>query len=232
MRRIITLSGAYAGVLALIILISYCFSESISVAVGIAPPNRKTCFIIDAGHGGEDGGAVSCSGTKESEFNLNIALRLNDLLHLLGYKTIMIRTTDISVYTEGVTLAAKKFSDLKERLRVVNSTENAVLISIHQNYFHDSQYSGAQVFYGKAPESQILAKNLQRSLIFTLGQQSNRGIKAADSIYLMNKAQCTAVLVECGFLSNQHEEYLLKQAYYQKRIVSAIATELAKYANT
>ena len=106
--------------------------RTVSVMVEAAPLKRGNCIIIDAGHGGEDGGATSCRGVLESTYNLEISLRLNDLLHLLGYDTRMIRTTDTSIYTKGETIAQKKISDLKERVRIVNETENALLLSIHQ----------------------------------------------------------------------------------------------------
>ena len=123
------------------------FSDTRTTAVQTEPVVRHHTVIIDAGHGGIDGGATSCTGVLESTLNLEIALRLNDLLTLLGMDTTMIRTTDTSIYTEGNTIAAQKVSDLKERARIVNDTENAILISIHQNTFSNSKYSGAQVFY-------------------------------------------------------------------------------------
>lgn len=122
-------------------------SRAVTVIAESRPIEREHCIVIDPGHGGEDGGATSCTGLVESTYNLNISLRLNDLLHLLGHDTQMTRTTDISIYTKGGTIAQKKASDLKERVRIVNETENALLISIHQNNFSDSRYSGAQVFY-------------------------------------------------------------------------------------
>ena len=97
--------------------------RTVSVMVESAPLKRGNCIIIDAGHGGEDGGATSCRGVLESTYNLEISLRLNDLFHLLGYDTRMTRTTDTSIYTKGETIAQKKISDLKERVRIVNKTE-------------------------------------------------------------------------------------------------------------
>jgi len=137
---------------------------------------RKT-IIIDAGHGGVDGGATSCTGVLESNINLEIALRLNDLMHLLGMKTTMIRTTDRSIYTEGETIAAKKVSDLKERVRIVDKTDNAVLISLHQNYFSDSRYYGAQTFYADTDGSKELACELQAKIAETLTPGNKRMAK-------------------------------------------------------
>lgn len=187
------------------------------------------CIVIDPGHGGEDGGAVSCSGLPESLYNLEISRRLNDLLRLLGYKTKMIRNNDISVYTKGETLAQKKVSDLKERVKTVNETRGAVLISIHQNYFSDSRYKGAQVFYAKTDGSEEFAKKMQASFVSTLNPGSRRQAKKSSGIYLMEQISCPGILVECGFVSNTEEEALLRAPEYQKKVSSVIAVTTSQY---
>ena len=187
---------------------------------------KRKCIIIDAGHGGVDGGATSCTGVLESKLNLQIALRLEDLMHLVGWDTVMIRREDISVYTEGESIAAKKVSDLNERVRIVNSTGNAVLISIHQNTFSDPRYSGAQVFYSSSGESQQLAVTLQHALVTHLNPDSNRKAKKGSGIYLLEKIKNTGVLVECGFLSNPEEEAKLRSSTYQLKLCSVIASAL------
>ena len=204
-------------------------SEAVTVLAQKIPLERKHTIIIDAGHGGLDGGATSCCGNLESAFNLEIALKLNDLLHLLGYDTVMIRTADRSVYTQGDTIAAKKVSDLKERVRIVNETENGVLVSIHQNTFSDSRYSGAQVFYSPAGESQALAAAMQDAFCSSINPGSNRKCKKADGVYLMQNIHCTGVLVECGFLSNPEEEAKLRDAGYQKNICCVIASTVTQF---
>ena len=193
------------------------------------PISRENTIIIDAGHGGEDGGATSCSGVLESQINLEIALRLNDLMHLLGYQTMMIRTTDISVYTEGETLSAKKASDLRQRVKIANETENAVVVSIHQNTFSDSRYSGAQVFYAPTPYSKELAMGLQAALITACNPGSNRKAKPADGIYLMQHMKVPGILVECGFLSNPVEEVKLRDKEYQNQLCCVIVVILGNY---
>ena len=195
-----------------------------------SPIENRHCFIIDAGHGGVDGGAVSCTGVHESQINLQISLKLNDLMHLLGMDTEMIRTTDISVYTSGESIAAKKASDLKERVRIVNEKENATLLSIHQNHYSDSYYSGAQVFYPKTAGSEALAKALQQQFITALNPGSNRQAKKVEGIYLMKHIEKTGVLIECGFLSNREEEAKLRTEEYQKRICCVIASVCSSYA--
>ena len=191
--------------------------------------NRHT-VIIDAGHGGEDGGATSCSGRLESHINLEIALRLDALCHLLGYETRMIRTTDTSVYTEGNTIAARKASDLRQRVRIANKTEKGILISIHQNTFSDSRYSGAQVFYAKTDGSKELANALQQNLAL-MTPNNHRQAKEASGVYLMEHMQNTAVLIECGFLSNYEEEMKLQNPRYQKELCCSIISAVSKYIN-
>lgn len=193
------------------------------------PIVSRRIVIIDAGHGGEDGGAVSCTGAFESDINLAIALKLNDLMHLLGTKTVMIRTTDCSVYTQGTTISQKKVSDLKERVRIVNHTQNALLISIHQNFFSESQYHGAQVFYREGDNSRLLAERIQEGFVNSLNKGSNRKAKKAEKVYLMQHIQCDGVLVECGFLSNPEEEAKLHSDEYQRKICCIIASVCSEF---
>lgn len=225
-----------AYLLTVLTLLSMIFwgSKSVTVLSENDPLDREHCFIIDAGHGGVDGGATSCTGKLESAFNLEIALRLNDLMHFLGCGTRMIRTEDVSIYTKGDSIAQKKVSDLKERVRICNETEGAVLISIHQNTFSESRYSGAQVFYGRAEGSEQMATTLQEAFIHHVNPGSSRRAKKADGIYLMEHTECTGVLIECGFLSNPEEEAKLRSPEYQKQLCCIIAATTANfaYANT
>ena len=219
----------YFLIICIFIAATYLASETTSVVAGLIPAVREHTIVIDAGHGGVDGGATSCTGVLESGINLEIALRLNDLCHLLGYDTVMIRSTDVSVYTEGETIAAKKVSDLKERVRIVNETENAVLLSIHQNTFSDGRYSGAQIFYAAAGESRELAEAMQTMFAQTVNSGNNRLCKKSEGIYLMDHIGCTGILVECGFLSNPAEEAKLRSADYQKQLCCVMATTAANF---
>ena len=213
----------------IVIICIFAANKTITVLSEGLPLNHRNCIIIDAGHGGVDGGATSCTGKLESAFNLEIALRLDDLFHFLGYETKMIRTSDISVYTKGETIAQKKASDLKERVQLCNKTDKAVLLSIHQNYFADGRYSGAQVFYADDEDSRTLAQKLQPELIRTLNTGSHRNIKKADGVYLMEHIRCTGVLIECGFLSNPEEEAKLRSVEYQKQLCCVLATAVANF---
>jgi len=183
-------------------------------------------IVIDAGHGGEDGGAVAADGTPESGINLGIALRLNDLLRLCGQKTRMIRTEDVSVYTPGAeTLRAKKVSDLKNRVALVNGTEGAILLSVHQNCLPSSPaVHGAQAFYNSQAGADALAGSVQDALNESVNDGNGKSVrKIQPTIYLMKNVTAPAVLVECGFLSNPRETAALKTADYQQKMAVAIA---------
>lgn len=223
--KIITIAGTVC-ILGILLLSAFITNKAIDTYTENEKFKDRVCVVIDAGHGGIDGGAVSCTGIEESQINLEIAIRINDLLHLLGINTSMIRTEDISIYTSGNSIAAKKVSDLKERVKIVNQTENAILLSIHQNYFEDSRYSGAQVFYKTDP---TLAKQLQSALIETINIGSKRKVKKADGVYLMQNISCPAVLIECGFLSNYSEEKLLRDQAYQKKLTCVIGATVSCY---
>jgi N-acetylmuramoyl-L-alanine amidase len=219
--------AAYILVLSITLCSALIGNRAVAVVSDNVNIERRTCVIVDAGHGGVDGGATSCTGVLESNINLEIAIKLNDLLHLLGIDTKMIRTTDCSVYTKGETIAAKKVSDLKERVRIVNAVPNSLLISIHQNYFPQAQFSGAQVFYNQGKGSEALAGNMQSLFKQTLNHTSRRQPKKATGIYLMDKIEKPGVLIECGFLSNPQEEAALRNNAYQNKLCSVIATTVA-----
>ena len=180
-------------------------------------------FVIDPGHGGEDGGATDAMGRKESEINLEISLRLRDLLRLMGVRTRMIREEDVSVDTEGNTIAARKVSDIRNRVRITEETPNAQLISIHQNFYPEGKYRGAQVFYSRAERSRPWADALQEIFTTQLDPKNHRECKPARDIYLLDHIRCPAILVECGFLSNTEEASLLREPSYQKKLAAAIA---------
>ena len=228
-RKKTAMIGSYILVIACFIAVTYGASIATTTVAQLIPLERDATIVIDPGHGGVDGGATSVSGNLESQYNLEIALKLDDLFHLLGFQTKMIRKTDISVYTAGETIAAKKVSDLRQRVRMVSETENAILLSIHQNTFSDSQYSGAQVFYGPKGESMDLAKELQEEFRRTVNPNSQRQIKKADGVYLMQHIDTTGVLIECGFLSNPREDALLRTPEYQKKICCILATVTGRF---
>ena len=229
MKKTIPWTALYGLVSLVFLLTVYYGSRAVTVISESMPVFRSHTIVLDAGHGGLDGGTSSATGKLESTYNLEITLCLNDLLALLGYDTKLIRDSDISVYTKGETIAQKKVSDLKERVRIVNETPGALLISIHQNHFSDSRYSGAQVFYANTPGSEALAQQLQSGLVANLNPGSKRAIKKGEGIYLMDHISCTGVLIECGFLSNPEEAHKLETKEYRQKLCSVIASELARF---
>ena len=196
------------------------------VVAAIAPTSQEgRVLILDAGHGGEDGGASSASGSKESDVNLNIVLKTEALMAFLGVRTELTRDQDRSIHSDGSsTLHEKKVSDLKNRVELINSFSDAMLISVHQNYFTDSRYSGAQVFYTGGDVSRQWGEGTQEVLRQVLDPDNDRAAKAIpDNIYLFSHISCPAILVECGFLSNGEEASLLLTDTYQRKISLALA---------
>lgn len=228
-RAVMSLLPVYAMVLLGFLFIAGFGSRVVTTISETTPKGGRHTVIIDPGHGGEDGGATSCTGILESKFNLDISLRLHDIMHLLGMDTIMIRDTDRSIYTKGETIAQKKVDDLRERVKIINNTENAIVVSIHQNTFPDGKYSGAQVFYPTTSGSRELALLMQNQLQASLTPENNRKIKQAQGIYLMEHIACTGILLECGFLSNPEEEAKLRSEEYQKKLCAVIASTCSQY---
>lgn len=187
-------------------------------------------LLLDAGHGGEDGGAVSVSGQKESAINLEITRKLDQVLAFLGEPAFLLREADISLHEDGAqTLREKKVSDLKHRVGIAGQYPGAVLVSIHQNSYPEPQYRGTQVFYAPTGGSQQVAQRLQRAVITHMQPGNTREEKMIpDSVYLMNHIKNTAVLIECGFLTNPEEEKLLQQEEYQRKLALVLGTTLAE----
>lgn len=191
--------------------------------------------VIDAGHGGVDGGTSAADGTLEKDINLRIAHKLNNVLQSFGVETVMTRTEDISIHdADAKTIRQKKGSDIKNRLDIINNTDNAIYVSIHQNHYSDSIYSGTQVFYSKnKPDSEILANRIRNAVVSSLQKDNTREIKpSGKEIYLLNNAQVPAVMVECGFMSNKEEAKLLINENYQQKLAFIIAIGICDFINS
>ncbi len=189
-------------------------------------------IIIDAGHGGFDGGAVANDGTPEKDINLQIAIKLSEFLKLHGYEVIMTRTEDTGTESDSsASIAERKKSDMKERLRIINENEDAIFVSIHLNKFTTSSAVGAQVFYStNHPDSKVLGQAVQQTVKVLLQPDNERTIKkGTKSTYLLYNAKIPAVIVECGFLSNSRELELLKTEEYQSKMAFAIFCGITNY---
>jgi N-acetylmuramoyl-L-alanine amidase len=200
------------------------------IAVLSSPPDLRAgaTLVIDPGHGGADGGAVSDGGYTESAINLDIALRLRAIAGFLGMRTAMTRESEHIEYTDNATTARKmKLEDMKNRLAVIRGASDPVFVSIHQNKFGSPSPSGAQVIFAAGEESRAMGETVQNALFGVLGR-GNRRAAVLDSgdLYLLNNAGCPAVLIECGFLSNPREEALLGTGSYRLKVAVAIAAGL------
>ena len=181
-------------------------------------------LVIDPGHGGVDGGAVSADGTVEARINLAVGLQMEEIARLVGVEAVMTRSGDADLHDEDAgTIRQQKVSDLKNRVARVNGVSGGVLVSLHQNSMPQSPSThGAQVFYAKTEGSRELAEAVQAALNTTVNDR-NKDIKEAGSgVYLMKNVETPAILVECGFLSNSGEAALLSTPEHQTRLALTI----------
>ena len=199
----------------------------VSVAADTVHPYT---VVLDAGHGGADGGTTGRSGTLEKTLNLQIAQKAAVFLRFLGVPVRMTRTDDRSLHSpQAETLRAQKAEDLRRRCQIVQNVPGALYLGIHQNFYGDYLSRGAQVFYSTVSGSEALAENIQLTLNAAVNpgnETSKKPIPASG--YLMKNAKCPAVLIECGFLSNAEETTLLCSSEHQKKLALAIAAGLLK----
>lgn len=203
------------------------FSDTVSGRADELP-----VIIIDAGHGGEDGGTQAADGTLEKEINLSVSIKLDAVLREKGFQTVLTRDGDYMIYDSTATSQReKKVSDIHNRMKIVEENGDCILLSVHQNYFTESKYSGTQIFYSKNnPDSKLLAEKIQQSVVAALQPDNTRQIKESGTdIYLLYHSQVPSVMAECGFMSNEAEAEKLKNEEYQQAMAEAIADGLIKY---
>lgn len=219
--------------------VSRCFSADSSDVTDEKKQERDTIdeagklsIVIDAGHGGMDPGKVGINGELEKDINLSIALKLKAAIEKddkLNAVVTLTRTDDMGHYTDSD--SNKKMADMRKRCEIIEEVNPEMVISIHQNSYHSSKVRGAQVFYYKESKSgRLLAEKIQASLVKELSEgNKGRVEKANDNYYLIMNVSCPAVIVECGFLSNEEEAKLLSSGQYQDRIVGAIIEGIREY---
>lgn len=196
-----------------------------------ADENRAFTVVIDAGHGGEDGGA-SFDGVYEKDINLAVALALDEILTSNGIKTVMTRNEDVLLYDKNSDYRGqKKIQDLATRKKTAEKYDDPIFISIHMNSFPEKKYKGLQVYYsGNDERSRALAESIQASTRDFISPQNQRKAKKADSsIYLLDRLECPAVMVECGFLSNDEERALLCNENYRQAMALSIASSVIEF---
>lgn len=218
-------TGAAVFLLASVSLLSLLARPSAASALSHSAAAVQPVIILDAGHGGADGGAVSADGTAESGINLAVTLRLRDFFGLMGCRTLLTRQDDASLASpESETLRQEKVSDTRNRAALINSVPGARLISIHQNTLPGHpEVHGAQSFYGPVAGSEGYALSVQQALNDAINKGNEKRAKAiGGDIYIMSHAACPAILVECGFLSSSAETALLRLPEYQTKLAVSI----------
>lgn len=201
-----------------------------TVAVSIDSSFRSV--ILDAGHGGKDGGAVSVTGSLEKDINLDIVLNLNDIMNILGYNVILTRETDIELtHPDG---GSRKMQDLKGRLKIASDNSGVPFVSIHMNKFPIEKYKGLQVYYARSVSgSKEMAESIRKNVTSLLDPDNDRSTKpSSTNIYLLHRAVSPSVLIECGFLSNNAEAALLDDTEYRLKLCTVIASSIDLWYNS
>lgn len=210
-----------------VLLWTAAFIKSLSRLTPTSAPlmdDIRYTIVIDPGHGGIDPGTTSENGLQEKTVNLNVASSLASFFSAAGYPTVLTRSADTDLSTEGKSVAARKTEDLKARLALFEQTPNAVVLSVHQNHYDSPSSHGAQMFYGTAnPLSQTIAQSIQTTLSTALQPDNTRQIKPIDnSVYIIRHTTKPAVLCECGFLSNPTDAANLSDPAYCSKIAFCI----------
>lgn len=216
-----------------IVVLPFLYTSQVPEAIitSAVVTDSDNLIILDAGHGGEDGGAVGVDGILEKDLNLSVTLKANDFFRFFGYDTLLTRTEDKMTCDDNLKgQRAKKVSDIKNRFALLESSDCLCFISIHQNFFGGDAH-GAQMFYGRHnAQSKLLAQVLQENIKAALQPQNERVIKSADdNIYILYNTQKIAVLAECGFISNSEDAAALQNEEYQNKLAFVIAESTAKY---
>ena len=227
----------FVAVILTVILISNIFSgiyvSSEEYKETLSEITEKSTVIIDAGHGGEDCGAIGVSGIYEKDLNLKIAAELGNILSENGFAVVHTRTKDALLYTEEENIyGMRKISDLKNRCKIGAEYPNAIYISIHMNSYKSANCTGLQVYYSQNNNSSMaLATCIQQNVKSKLQPDNNRQIKVGKGIYLLENLSNPAILVECGFLTNPEECEKLSKKEYQKQLSFAIFCGIIDYTN-
>lgn len=197
-------------------------------------PLSNHTIILDAGHGNPDGGATNLNGDiKESDLNLQLVLKLQNLLESANCKVILTRSDENGIYAaDAKSIREKKISDMKNRVEISKTPDAEIFVSIHMNKLEQTQYSGWQTFYkNKDEKSKEIAQNIQSNLNCFIENKNNREIKSISGIYLTKNVDIPLVIIECGFLSNKKEAELLSSTNYQDKLAWSIYIGLMDYFN-
>ena len=211
------------AILLLMVLISGIYANIVSQCVSRF--NGYT-IVLDAGHGGRDGGSVGAKGTIEKDINLEYVLALKDKLISKGYKVILTRKNSDGLYSEFAN--NKKQSDMEARFKIIKEANPNLVISIHMNSFPSSSVKGASTYYRSGDSSGKMCADLIQESIQTYCGARNQKSKIGD-YYILNCSYYSAVLIECGFISNPEEEDLLNSSDYKNKMINAIYNGILLY---
>ena len=219
------------AVLFVVGIFANAYFESDAYIEAMQTESEKNIIILDAGHGGEDPGAIGVDGVYEKNINLDITLEIGRILSEYGYAVVYTRHDDKLLYSEEENIKGiRKISDLKNRCKIAAEYPEALFVSIHMNSYQSSKYSGLQVYYSEKNEnSRILASNIQTSVKYNMQASNKRTIKPGDGMYILENIDNSAVLIECGFLTNQEECKKLSEKEYQKQLSLAIVCGIIEY---
>ena len=211
-------------------VVTQLFQDDLFFESADAIPYDKI-IILDAGHGGEDPGAIGVNGVYEKDLNLEFVLEIGKILEEKGYIVVYTRTDDKLLYNQDQNIKGiRKISDLKNRCEAANKYPDSIFVSIHMNSFGDGKYSGLQVYYSPKDEnSRALADKIQSNVRNSLQKENNRTVKQGDGMYLLENTEPMAVLIECGFLTNKTECEKLSQKEYQKELSFSIVCGIIEY---
>lgn len=227
-KRIVLLASLLIAVVSIGIFQMNLKEESIET---VALPVSNKVIVLDAGHGNPDGGAVSTNGISEAEINLKIALKLQNLLEQSGATVILTRSDENGIYDADKTkLKNQKVSDIKNRVKIGNSSSADIFVSIHLNKIPQSQYFGWQTFFKSGSEQgEKLATSIQENLNKTIEKENNRVPMKLDNVYIVKNVEIPLTIVECGFLSNEEEERKLQEDDYQDKLAWGIYNGIINY---
>jgi len=227
-KRIVLLASLLIAVVAIGIFQMSLKEESIET---VALPVSNKVIVLDAGHGNPDGGAVSKNGISEADINLKIVLKLQNLLEQSGATVILTRSDENGIYDVDKTkLKNQKISDIKNRVKIGNSSSANIFVSIHLNKIPQSQYSGWQTFFKNGSEQgEKLATSIQENLNKTIEKENNRVPMKLDNVYIVKNVEIPLTIVECGFLSNEEEERKLQEDDYQNKLAWGIYNGIINY---
>lgn len=217
----------------LIVFITLYGAKDVKFVQTMAFPVTNKVIVIDAGHGKPDSGAENENGVSEEAINLKIALKLQQYLESSGATVLLTRSDENGIYElDSKTIAQKKVSDIKNRVKIANESSADIYVSIHLNKIPQGQYWGWQTFYnGQNKKSKELADYIQKNLNATISNDNKRETKKLDTIYIMKNVEIPIALVECGFLSNEQEAQKLEQDEYQSKLAWGIYDGIMDYFN-